>query len=128
MVGGGSDRRGPDSTRAVPSMVQKLSHSSSKVWLQVGQRFISFVSRQWSVVNSRLVSRSVAPTHIQESNQRATDNGLWKTDKFQTISSRLKKYAISLAAFSSESDPCVAFSPTEAPNCFRIVPSSALAG
>ena len=30
--------------------------------------------------------------------------------------------------FGSESDPCVAFSPTEPPNAFRIVPSSAFAG
>jgi len=40
IVGGGSLDDGSDSTRAVPSIVQKLSHSSSKVWLQVGQRFI----------------------------------------------------------------------------------------
>ena len=25
---------------AVPSMVQKVNHSSEKVWLQVGQRFM----------------------------------------------------------------------------------------
>ena len=31
-------------------------------------------------------------------------------------------------AFSSESEPCVAFSPTDPPNSLRIVPSSAFAG
>src|SRR5260370_22557966 len=48
--------------------------------------------------------------------------------RLQTSSSLLKKYAISIAAFSSESEPCGAFSPTDDPNSLRIGPSSALAG
>src|SRR5262245_2661357 len=57
------------------------------------------------------------------------DNGGRKTKYIgQVSSSLLKKYAISVAAFSSESEPCVAFSPTDDPNSLRMVPSSALAG
>src|SRR5437870_2607350 len=40
IVRGGSGRKADVSTSVVPSCVQKLSQSSSKVWLQVGQRFI----------------------------------------------------------------------------------------
>src|SRR5260221_10535733 len=47
---------------------------------------------------------------------------------YTTLFRSLKKYAISMAAFSSESEPWVAFSPTDAPNSLRMVPSSAFAG
>src|SRR5215470_16195854 len=51
IVGGGSSGLAGNSTiRVVPSCVQKASQSSSKVRLQVGQRFISFVCCQWLAV------------------------------------------------------------------------------
>src|SRR5215471_9567164 len=54
IVGGGSSGLAGDSTiRVVPSCVQKASQSSSKVRLQVGQRFISFVRGQLSVVSGQ---------------------------------------------------------------------------
>jgi hypothetical protein len=40
IVGGGSVEAAGSSIKVVPSSVQKLSQSSSKVWLQLGQRFI----------------------------------------------------------------------------------------
>lgn len=40
IVGRGSFEAAGSSIRVVPSSVQKLSQSSSKVWLQLGQRFI----------------------------------------------------------------------------------------
>src|SRR5215204_2082977 len=46
----------------------------------------------------------------------------------QTSSKLLKKYEISIAAFSSESEPWTAFSPSEPPKSFLSVPASALAG
>ena len=42
----------PVSMSAVPSVVQKVNHSSENVWLQVGQRFmvISSIKLQFVVV------------------------------------------------------------------------------
>src|SRR5678816_4831031 len=46
----------------------------------------------------------------------------------QTISSGLKKKAISLAAVSGPSEPCTAFCSTSLPQSLRMVPGAAFAG